>query len=175
MVARSPLVDARHGRFNEVYGPQINNEVHCTQTHNTTINYSYSQDNDSSESATLKERKELENWLSPLNFRQTQSEVRGVWREGTGGWVLNDERFKRWQNGDMKTLWCPGFPGAGKTVLASYIINHLEKNIKDNAAVVYIYCSYKDPKQTACNLVASLLKQLVQDFPITFPRIKEEF
>ncbi|EGO22761.1 hypothetical protein SERLADRAFT_393348, partial [Serpula lacrymans var. lacrymans S7.9] len=40
-------------------------------------------------SATLKERQEFENWLSPLNFRQRQSEVRETWREGTGGWVLD--------------------------------------------------------------------------------------
>ncbi|EGN97177.1 hypothetical protein SERLA73DRAFT_10382, partial [Serpula lacrymans var. lacrymans S7.3] len=116
------------------------------------------------------------NWLSPLNFRQTQSEVRGIWREGTGGWVLENETFKQWLRGDLKTLWCPGIPGAGKTVLASYIINHLEKNRDNDATVVYIYCNYKEHSgQTACNLVASLLKQLVQDFPLAFGRISEEF
>ncbi|EGN97152.1 hypothetical protein SERLA73DRAFT_161336 [Serpula lacrymans var. lacrymans S7.3] len=195
-------VDARYGKFNEVYGNgyQINNDVHgcqinnkihafqaihtlnhytqdnvhAYQTNQTTIKH-YTQDNFDS-SATLKERQEFENWLSPLNFRQRQSEVRETWREGTGGWVLDDERFKLWQKGDVKTLWCPGIPGAGKTVLASYIINHLEKNKKDDVAVVYAYCSYNDrSRQTACNLVASLLKQLVQDFPQTFGRIKSKF
>ncbi|EGO22786.1 hypothetical protein SERLADRAFT_471201 [Serpula lacrymans var. lacrymans S7.9] len=169
MVAQSHSVDARFGRFNEVHGPQINNEAHGPQTIHTTINnYDIS--------AALKERQDFENWLSPLNFRQTQSEVRGIWREGTGGWVLENETFKQWLRGDLKTLWCPGIPGAGKTVLASYIINHLEKNRDNDATVVYIYCNYKEHSgQTACNLVASLLKQLVQDFPLAFGRISEEF
>ncbi|EGN98195.1 hypothetical protein SERLA73DRAFT_161082 [Serpula lacrymans var. lacrymans S7.3] len=172
----SDSVDARYGKFNEVYGNgyQINNDVHNYQTNQTTINH-YTQDNVDS-LATLKELQEFANWLSPLNFRQRQSEVRETWREGTGGWVLDDERFKEWQRGDVKTLWCPGIPGAGKTVLASYIINHLEKDKKDKVAVVYAYCSYNDrSRQTACNLVASLLKQLVQDFPLTFGRIKDKF
>ncbi|EGN91697.1 hypothetical protein SERLA73DRAFT_66977, partial [Serpula lacrymans var. lacrymans S7.3] len=123
-----------------------------------------------------KERLEFADWLSPLNFRQTQNEVRGTWREGTGGWVLEDEKFKQWLRGDVQKLWCPGIPGAGKTVLASYIINHLEKYKKEDVAVVYAYCRYKDrSRQTVCNLIASLLKQLVQDFPLTFDRIKDEF
>ena len=45
---------------------------------------------------------------------------------------------------------------------SSIIINYLEQTFKGNAAVAYIYCNYKEQNQTAINLVASLLQQLVQ-------------
>ncbi|EGN99623.1 hypothetical protein SERLA73DRAFT_106266 [Serpula lacrymans var. lacrymans S7.3] len=124
------------------------------------------------------ERQRLADWLCPLNFPQRQSEVNEMRREGTGEWILNDDTFRRWHKGDLKTLWCPGIPGAGKTILASYIIKHIlvKKHKCNNVAVVYIYCNYKDQStQTVYNLVASLLKQLVQDFPPTFERVKTEY
>lgn len=51
--------------------------------------------------------------------------------------------------------------------LRSIVVNHLEQHFKDNAATAYIYCSYKEQKdQTAVNLIASLLQQLVQRDPV---------
>ncbi|EGN97887.1 hypothetical protein SERLA73DRAFT_160915 [Serpula lacrymans var. lacrymans S7.3] len=158
-------VNASHGHFNEVHdnGQQVNfiTTINNVGQHNT------------------QERRELAEWVSPLNFPQKQSNVSETRQKGTGSWVLDDERFKEWKSGDVKTLWCPGIPGAGKTVLASYIIDHLTQQHKrdnDNVAVVYFYCNHKDQStQTTYNLVASLLKQLVQDFPHTFERVNTEY
>jgi hypothetical protein len=49
-------------------------------------------------------------------------------------------------------------------VVRSIVINHLEQEFPPNlVAVAYIYCNYKEKEnQTAANLVASLLQQLVQ-------------
>ncbi|EGN97633.1 hypothetical protein SERLA73DRAFT_30563, partial [Serpula lacrymans var. lacrymans S7.3] len=116
-------------------------------------------------------------WLSPLNFRQTQSDIYGLRREGTSEWALNDPKFKDWQCGEVKTLWCPGIPGVGKTVLSSFIIDHLIKHHRSHdVAVLFIYCNYKEQaQQSVSHLVASLLKQLVQDFPPTFHRVQSQY
>ena len=45
---------------------------------------------------------------------------------------------------------------------SSIIINYLEQTFKENAAIAYIYCNYKEQNQTVINLIASLLQQLVQ-------------
>ncbi|EGO23469.1 hypothetical protein SERLADRAFT_469424 [Serpula lacrymans var. lacrymans S7.9] len=71
-------------------------------------------------------------------------------------------------------------PALGRPFLRnSYIIDHLTQQHKrdnDNVAVVYFYCNHKDQStQTTYNLVASLLKQLVQDFPHTFERVNTEY
>ncbi|EXJ70464.1 uncharacterized protein A1O5_06533 [Cladophialophora psammophila CBS 110553] len=54
--------------------------------------------------------------------------------------------------------------GAGKTILASIVIDSLERYFEyENVAIAYIYCSYEDQdNQTATNLLASLLQQLVR-------------
>ncbi|EGO03575.1 hypothetical protein SERLA73DRAFT_175097 [Serpula lacrymans var. lacrymans S7.3] len=168
-MAQASAVDARGSNFNDVHdnGYQLNSENHGPQTINTTINQ-YTQGN-------AKERQEFADWLSPLSFRQTRGDIYGHRREGTGKWVLDDKNFKDWQSGTVKTLWCPGIPGAGKTILASYIINHLEQKKADDVAVAYVYCSYMEQStQTVYNLIASLLKQLVQDSLPTFDRVKNK-
>ncbi|KAH0536690.1 hypothetical protein FGG08_006456 [Glutinoglossum americanum] len=58
--------------------------------------------------------------------------------------------------------------GAGKTILVSIVVDYLERSFeKENVAIAYIYCSYKEQEdQTVVNLIASLLQQLVQRNPI---------
>jgi hypothetical protein len=45
----------------------------------------------------------------------------------------------------------------------SVVINYLERTIQqENVGIAYIYCTHREQNQTAGNLVASLLKQLIQ-------------
>ncbi|EGN91711.1 hypothetical protein SERLA73DRAFT_80187 [Serpula lacrymans var. lacrymans S7.3] len=163
-IGQAQFVDASRSTFTEIHpnGQQINGN-HITINQN-------SRNSD-------KERHELSDWLTLLNFRQKQNDTYGNKQEGTGDWVFDNERFKEWERGDVKTLWCPGIPGAGKTVIASHIINHLVNTLKSpSVAVAYIYCDYKDQSsQTVFDLVASLLKQLVQDFWPTFERVESRY
>ncbi|EGO19613.1 hypothetical protein SERLADRAFT_479215, partial [Serpula lacrymans var. lacrymans S7.9] len=162
MMAHASSVDARHSVFSEVHGQQINGN-HAIVNH-------YSKD-------IAQVRQELADWLTPLDFRQKQNDIYGNRQEGTGGWVFDNKIYKDWERGDAKTLWCPGIPGAGKTVIASHIVNHLASTLKSpSIAVAYIYCDYKDQSsQTVFDLEASLLKQLVQDSSPTFERVKSRY
>ena len=109
-------------------------------------------------------RRELCQWLSPLDFPAQQREIYSRRQQGAGQWLLESERFKRWLRNDGGVLLCPGDPGAGKTVLASIVIDHLWNNVrKEGIGVAYIYCDYlKYREQTTLHLVGSLLKQLAQ-------------
>ena len=109
-------------------------------------------------------RRELCQWLSPLDFPAQQREIYSRHQHGSGQWLLQSERFKRWLENEGGVLLCPGNPGAGKTVLASIVIDHLwNKVLKDGIGVAYIYCDYlKHGEQTPLNLVGSLLKQLAE-------------
>ena len=76
--------------------------------------------------------------------------------------MIKSDQFKQWTEGSQETLICPGIPGSGKTMLASIVIDHLERNLQnETVGVAYIYCSYKS-QQTLANLLGSVLKQLVQ-------------
>lgn len=65
-----------------------------------------------------------------------------------------------------ETLFCPGIPGAGKTILTSIVIDELTTRFLNNESisVAYIYCNFRQQRrQKAEDLLASLLKQLAQD------------
>ena len=111
-----------------------------------------------------RERQELLEWISPLNFPAQQSAIFNRRQEGTGQWLFESPEFKKWLSKSGQTLLCRGIPGAGKTMLASITVDHLQRAFHPkNIPVTYIYCDYKrQDEQTPANLIASILKQLLQ-------------
>ncbi|KAI9783675.1 MAG: hypothetical protein M1839_003523 [Geoglossum umbratile] len=106
-------------------------------------------------------------WLCPdplLNFQTKHADTFNRRQEGTGEWLFQDDTFKKWLDGTEKTLWCPGPPGAGKTIIASIVINHLKRTFaQEDVAITYIYCNYKEREsQTATSLIGSLLQQVIR-------------
>jgi Cdc6-like AAA superfamily ATPase len=88
-------------------------------------------------------------------------------QQGTGQWFLDTFEFKHWLSTPNGTLFCPGIPGAGKTMVSAIAINHLSRQ-KSNASVgiACVFCNYKDQiNQGTTNLLAAILKQLVQAQP----------
>ena len=62
-------------------------------------------------------------------------------------------------------MFCPGIPGAGKTILTSIVVANLCERFEDNTTigVAYIYCNFRQQdKQEINDLLASLVKQLAQ-------------
>lgn len=122
------------------------------------------------------ERGRILAWLSPLDFRAKYHDVLSRRHPGTSQWILDSPEFMSWRNRKSEVLWCTGIPGAGKTVLASIIIERLEKDLMtdENMALAYLYCSYQDPEHTFRNLIASILRQLLQP-QATVPQRIERF
>ena len=66
---------------------------------------------------------------------------------------------------DKQTLFCPGIPGAGKTILTSIVLEELSTRFHDNTSIgiAYLYCNFRrQDEQKADALLASLLKQLAR-------------
>ena len=110
------------------------------------------------------ERGKIENWLSPIDFRYRHREILKGAQAGTRQWLFEDKKFRSWVDADRGTLWCPGIPGAGKTVTSSIIIDHLQSEYKnENIAVTCLFCNYRDrAAQSAEIFMANLMKQIVQ-------------
>lgn len=107
-------------------------------------------------------------WISPDQFATVQSDLIAQRQQGTGLWFLESPRFHDWVSGTSPTLFCPGMPGAGKTMMAAITVDHLQGAVQSqDVAVAYAYCNYKArTDQTASGLLAAILKQLVQDRPL---------
>jgi hypothetical protein len=106
-------------------------------------------------------------WLSPTDFPAQQHDIITRRQEGTGQWFVDSPEFKRWLQGSDKTLFCPGIPGAGKTMMAAIAIDYLcRTTLSDVIGITYLFCNYKaQSDQSAPSLLAALLKQLVQNRP----------
>ncbi|KAE8141248.1 hypothetical protein BDV38DRAFT_279154 [Aspergillus pseudotamarii] len=120
-------------------------------------------------------RKTLRCWLSPIDYETIQNDTYRNYQEGTGKWFLDHPKFQRWVASPSQTLFCPGIPGAGKTMMASMVVNHLRSKFLHNSCsqhdrigIAFIYCSYeRQSEQKSDDLFASLLSQLaLEESPI---------
>ncbi|KAF1970704.1 hypothetical protein BU23DRAFT_537789 [Bimuria novae-zelandiae CBS 107.79] len=106
-------------------------------------------------------------WISPTGYPAQQSDIIGRRQKGTGKWFLDAPEFTRWLGEPKGTLFCPGIPGAGKTMVAAIAIDHLLKSVQSSlVGVAYVYCNYKaQEEQDASSMLAAIVKQLVQGRP----------
>ncbi|KAG9820069.1 hypothetical protein KCU68_g17528, partial [Aureobasidium melanogenum] len=112
-----------------------------------------------------KEKEDFLRWLSPYDFHHKQNLIFKTKHEGTGDWFLQTAKFERWATDpSSQLLWCHGKPGAGKSVLASHVINHIQQSyVGKQTGLCFAYFSFTDPNfQDLTLLVALLLKQLCQ-------------
>jgi hypothetical protein len=106
---------------------------------------------------------EILDWLTPVNYGPQQSDYITRRQPGTGQWLLDSAEFRIWLDTGKQTLFCPGIPGAGKTILASIVIEDLNTRFQDDASigVAYLYCNFRRrDEQKVEDLLASLIKQL---------------
>ncbi|KAJ6517624.1 hypothetical protein DFH09DRAFT_1098924 [Mycena vulgaris] len=126
-----------------------------------------------------KKRDEIIKWYSPLNFSPRQAEIINTRQPETGLWLLEDPNFKVWKSGFEQKLLCRGMPrtaGAGKTVLVSIVVDHLQAVAAasvQNIGVAVVYLNHKErDEHSPAKLLASLWRQLVFRRPIS-PTIHE--
>ncbi|KAL6803985.1 ankyrin repeat-containing domain protein [Trichoderma sp. SZMC 28012] len=112
-----------------------------------------------------KDNQEIIEWLTPIDYAPQQRDYMNIRQPDTLHWFLNSEEYQTWIGSDKHTLFCPGVPGAGKTIMTAAVINDLFTRYKDDTeiGISYLFCDYrKHNEQKAEDLVANLLKQLTQ-------------
>ena len=94
----------------------------------------------------------------------------------TGLWLTEGATFKSWMYTRNSKLWLSGIPGAGKSVLASCVIEEALKESNERRAVAYFYCDYKDPvKQNPINILNSLAAQLARQNENVYARLEKVY
>ena len=111
------------------------------------------------------QRKAIAEWLSSSDFPAQQNQFFRACQEGTGKCLLDSNEYRLWLDGSEPTLFCPGIPGAGKTMLTSIVVSDLQERFRadSDVGIVYVYCNYKRQSEPPVDcLMASLCKQLLQ-------------
>lgn len=104
-------------------------------------------------------------WLTPVDYAPQQNDFLKQRQAGTGQWLLDSKKSNAGWRPKNKTLFFPGIPGAGKTVLTSIIVKEIQTRFYNDGsiAVAYLYCNFnRQSQQKLEDLLASLLKQLAQ-------------
>ncbi|KAK0636719.1 hypothetical protein B0T17DRAFT_476286, partial [Bombardia bombarda] len=114
------------------------------------------------------ERNKILDWLqslTPINFAAQQSDFINRRQAGTGQWLLESPLFCQWVENQKQTLFCPGIPGAGKTMLTAIVVDELAARFHDkqDVGLAVVYCNFRQhDQQTANHLVSNILKQLAE-------------
>ncbi|KAF4943583.1 hypothetical protein FGADI_13316 [Fusarium gaditjirri] len=84
---------------------------------------------------------ELRQWLQPTDYLAESSEYRRhllSQAPGTGLWICETEEYRQWHDSpDHGSLWIKGVPGAGKSVMAASLIQHLRTT--ENCPVLFFF------------------------------------
>jgi hypothetical protein len=110
------------------------------------------------------ERQTILDWLTTIDYTPQQNDYINRRQEGTGRWLLESTEFQDWVI-TGNTLFCPGIPGAGKTILTSVVVEELTTRFQNDKSIgiVYLYFNFRrQEEQRTQDLLASLLKQLTQ-------------
>ncbi|KAI1842402.1 hypothetical protein JX266_011443 [Neoarthrinium moseri] len=112
-----------------------------------------------------REHQEILDWLTSVDYAAQQSDFLGRRQAGTGQWFLKSPQYEAWASNRGQSLFCPGIPGAGKTILASVAVNDLASQLSSDLSfgLCYIFCNFRqNSEQSFGNIMLSLLRQLSQ-------------
>ena len=124
--------------------------------------------------AMTKERRKVLHWIQPYDPHQNHVMSLRLRHPGTGVWFMECDEMKFWLRSPGARLWCYGIPGAGKTVLASSIIQAAIEQSCPNVAVAFFYCDYKNvATQEPRNILGSFACQFALQDEAGYERLRE--
>ena len=118
---------------------------------------------------------DLIQWLAPItydcyHFEQDLEDARSVRHPGTCKWIEPNPLYQSWKSSklgsDSSVLWIHAIPGAGKTVLASYLVDQAriaEDFTPNGHSILYFFCKNADAdKNSPIAIARALVYQLLQ-------------
>ncbi|KAH8646721.1 NACHT and WD domain protein [Xylariales sp. PMI_506] len=110
----------------------------------------------------LPEKKKLQELLSVHEDPNDDFElIRDRLMEGSCQWILQRPSYLEWKDLSLtgsKLLWLTGLPGAGKSVLSTFIINSLQNEDVDNC-FYYFFKSEHQTKRSVSYMLSSIAYQ----------------
>ena len=99
------------------------------------------------------------------NPHALHNSAKELYEDKTGDWIFETPEWDKWINCRERALWIHGIPGAGKTVLASHVI---EKTLSicetrgKKTRCSYYYCHHSHNRDETPSFLGWLISQLLQ-------------
>ncbi|KAF8669599.1 hypothetical protein AX14_005997, partial [Amanita brunnescens Koide BX004] len=100
-------------------------------------------------------------WLNVPDPSTNHNNARKKHHQGTGQWLLEDERYATWKQQSNSLMWINGISGCGKTLVCSTTIENIRLTIVDKqpgTGLAFFYFDVNDKaKQTSRSALSSLV------------------
>jgi hypothetical protein len=102
--------------------------------------------------------------MPPTTNPQTTCSGRSAAVLGTCQWSLEHEKYLKWIDARGSSLsWVTAYPGCGKSVLASFLVDHLRQQEESNCRTNISYFFFKDDsdqERSSTFALSAILHQL---------------
>lgn len=109
------------------------------------------------------ERQSILKWLVSTDPSPNHNKACELHESHTGNWFTSSPEYEDWIGGSTRFLWLHGIPGAGKTVLLSYIAESVKKfcqnTAPNDAAYAYYYCYFGRAQDETTHLLRWVINQ----------------
>ncbi|KAI5792038.1 hypothetical protein FPQ18DRAFT_291967, partial [Pyronema domesticum] len=109
------------------------------------------------------ERSSILEWISTIPYLRHHELINAGRLEGTGQWLLERQDYRTWISSSVsKLLLLRGIPGAGKTYIASKVIDSLPSNTT-GMKLAYFYCNRaEENRREPDSILSTIIQQLAQ-------------
>jgi Cdc6-like AAA superfamily ATPase len=108
------------------------------------------------------EKNQILRWLVVTDPSPNHNSACQIHEFNTGQWLTNSPEYTEWISGRSQFLWLHGIPGAGKTVLHSYIAEEVVRiceEMEDSACAFY-YCYFARNQDETQPFLRWVIKEL---------------
>lgn len=110
------------------------------------------------------EKVDILEWISSVPYGKHHASIKDVRVRGTCEWLLQHDNFADWTNANSSVImWLYGSPGAGKTFLASKVIDEIESHLDpaSNQGFAFFYCNRNEAdRREPLSVLRSYVRQL---------------
>ncbi|KAG6372884.1 ankyrin repeat-containing domain protein [Boletus reticuloceps] len=121
--------------------------------------------NDKQRKEEEKELEEILKWLDGLTCAEKHDVTLSLRQEDTCKWLFDTTQYKMWRDGESGSFWLRGKPGAGKSVLVSFVIDSLKNDPGrcKGEILTFFYCDFRNERSTnSAEVMRSILSQLLR-------------
>lgn len=113
------------------------------------------------------ERREVFKWLEDIDPSSLHHRAQANYEPGTCDWATRLPQWPEFLSGKGHCLWVHGIPGAGKTILASQLIDKIEKHCEASNSrrlmSVWYYCYFGHNQDESISLLKWILSRLCRE------------